>query len=223
MIIDTIRMAGTVLRNFVQAGKVLVIVDSTVEGVELPKHLLGFIRVKLNLSTKFKGPLDISTKETKVTLSFSGEQYNCVLPHHAVYYIAMADDPLAGVEIIEHTPIEIRMLSEAVEDAFSHELALSENSELFVEDQVDTDMSERIVGTMLDAIMAIKKDQDLVQMIADVAAMCSDPTDLEKFLYAGMGIMADNMRAQKDLEQEDRVDNEIDFESAKKDLDPKKD
>jgi len=223
MMINTLKMTATVLRNFVQAGKILVMVDSTVEGVVLPDHLLGFIRVKLNLSTKFKGPMEIGPTETKVTLSFDGQQHNCVLPHHAVYYIAMSDDPLAGVEIEAHTPFELRMLNAAVEEAFAHELSLSENSEHFLEEQVDKEVSEKMVGTMLDAIVAIQKDPDLVRMIADVSAMCSDGKDLEKFLYAGMGIMADNIRAQKDLEQEDIVDNEIDFESAKKDLDPKKD
>jgi stringent starvation protein B len=224
MMINTLKMTATLLRNFVEAGKILILVDSTTDGVELPEHILGFIRVKLNLSKSFKGPLEIGERETRVTLSFGGKPYKCVLPHHAIYYVAMADDPLSGVEIPQHTPIQIKDLNDAIESAFEYELANSEEAEEYLAGEVQP--SEKIANAMLDAVIALKKDPDLIAMLKDVGNMCSDPHDLELFMYSGMGVLAELREMSKDSKDDDELDqsgNEIDFEEAKKNLDSKKD
>jgi hypothetical protein len=99
---------------YLDAGKILIIVDSTVDGVLLPNHLMNSIQVKLNLSWSFKSKIfeiDESKKQVRVDLGFKGERFICVLPFASIWYVAMANAPLDGVEIVENMPIEFLELS----------------------------------------------------------------------------------------------------------------
>ena len=96
------------LESYLAYGKILILVNSHVQGVQLPADCMDKIQIKLNLSHKFQTNIfEIDDKEVRVDLSFGGVRQLCILPLHAIYYVAMADNPLEGVEIVEHMPTEI--------------------------------------------------------------------------------------------------------------------
>jgi hypothetical protein len=104
------------LENYLAEGKILIAIDSNVEGVVLPDHLMNSIQVKLNLSYRFATNIfEIDEEKVRIDLSFSGSRFLCVIPFTSIYYVAMAEDPLNGVEVVEHMPIELLELSYQLE------------------------------------------------------------------------------------------------------------
>jgi hypothetical protein len=104
------------LENYLSAGKILIAIDSNVEGVVLPDHLMHSIQVKLNLSYRFATEIfEIDHEKVKIDLSFAGSRFLCSIPFDSIYYVALAADPLNGVEIIENMPIELLELSYQLE------------------------------------------------------------------------------------------------------------
>jgi len=104
------------LQEYLDKGTILILVDSYVEGVSLPKYLMNSIQVKLNLSRAFKTNIfKMDDEKVIVDLGFNGERVVCVLPYKSIYYIATADDQLNGFGISENMPIELLELSESIE------------------------------------------------------------------------------------------------------------
>ncbi len=104
------------LENYLAEGKILIAIDSNVEGVVLPDHLMNSIQVKLNLSYRFATNIfEIDEEKVRIDLSFSGSRFLCVIPFKSIYYVAMAEDPLNGVEVIDNMPIELLELSYQLE------------------------------------------------------------------------------------------------------------
>jgi stringent starvation protein B len=104
------------LENYLAEGKILIAIDSNVEGVVLPDHLMNSIQVKLNLSYRFATNIfEIDEEKVRIDLSFSGSRFLCVIPFTSIYYVAMAEDPLNGVEVIENMPVELLELSYQLE------------------------------------------------------------------------------------------------------------
>ena len=107
-----------ILKNYLNEGKILIAIDSNVEGTKLPAHLMNSIQVKLNLSYRFNTSvfdIDDVKKEVRIDLGFNGDRFLCIIPFKSIYYVAMADNPLDGVEIVENTPIELLELSYMLE------------------------------------------------------------------------------------------------------------
>jgi stringent starvation protein B len=73
------------LLSLLDEGMVLVRIDASRTGVDVPPHLLGTPGLALNLSRRFRGPLEVGPLEVRATLSFNGVQHTCVLPYDAVY------------------------------------------------------------------------------------------------------------------------------------------
>lgn len=105
-----------VLQEYLDKGTVFILVDSNVEGVSLPQHLMNSLQVKLNLSRAFKTNIfKMDDEKVIVDLGFNGERVVCMMPYKSIYYIASADDHLNGFEISENLPIELLELSASIE------------------------------------------------------------------------------------------------------------
>lgn len=132
------------LNNYLEQGKILIAVDSNIEGTVLPDYLKNSIQVKLNLSHKFDTTVfEIDEDKVTVDLSFSGKKFMCSIPFAAIYYVAMAEDPLNGVEIIENMPFELLKLS--------YEITLAAEAEREIEDK-DIDFLSNIPAEKADSI-----------------------------------------------------------------------
>lgn len=86
-------------------------VNSAIEGVQLPAHLMRQPQVILNLSYKFRCEIfDIDERGIQVTLSFGGQVSLCVLPWASLYMIRQvsADSPEGEGELfLESLPSAI--------------------------------------------------------------------------------------------------------------------
>jgi hypothetical protein len=74
------------LVELLELGKVMIGVDATRPGVDLPPHLMGRPVVRLALSRLFR--LDVFETgpfEVRANLSFGGERYLCVVPWAAIF------------------------------------------------------------------------------------------------------------------------------------------
>jgi stringent starvation protein B len=137
------------IQEHLDKGTILILVDSCVEGVSLPKHLMNSIQVRLNLSRAFKTNIfKMDDEKVIVDLGFNGERVVCVLPYKAIYYIATADDPLNGFGISENTPIELLELSESLEQ---------EESARKTKDQQATHIKQKDVEEKVNKALADRK------------------------------------------------------------------
>lgn len=71
--------------SLLDEGMVLVRIDASRPAVDVPAHLLGTPGLALNLSRRFRGPLEVGPLEVRAALSFNGVQHTCVLPYDAIY------------------------------------------------------------------------------------------------------------------------------------------
>ena len=72
---------------FLAEGRVLVQLDSRVEGVQVPDHLRGDPALRLNISGRFGLPLEVDDIGIHATLTFQGDPFECELPWTAVYIL----------------------------------------------------------------------------------------------------------------------------------------
>jgi stringent starvation protein B len=98
----------TLLKNYLDEGKILIIVDSQVEGVKLPDHLMNLVDVRINLSYHFNTRIfEIDDEKVVIDLGFNGVRFECVFPFESIWYVALVEDVHNGVQIVENTPIEM--------------------------------------------------------------------------------------------------------------------
>lgn len=132
---NSIKRTKEILNNYLAEGKILIAIDSNTQGTVLPSHLMKSIQVKLNLSYTFKtNVFTIDDEKVEVDLSFQGVRTLCRLPLESIYYVAMANNPLDGVEIIEHLPIELLEMS--------YEMSLHEDEMMELKEKQIDFMSE---------------------------------------------------------------------------------
>ena len=220
--VDTVRMLSILLSNFVAAGKVLVFIDSTVEGVDLPEHLMGKILIRLNIGTNFKHPLTITSKQSSIRLSFGGVEHDCKIPHKSVYYAAMADRPLYGVEIIEHTPDLVRNFEEELITIFQEEYPRDYYDYEDTDDSEDAkeDFSRKVNTSMAMSSLMIMKHPHLLDMYEDIARMSSGGSNLQAFFFGRLPTLtlSTAFEDSEDVEDSQEETNEIDFTAAKLEL-----
>lgn len=193
------------LQNCLTEGKILIAIDSNVEGVVLPKHLMNSIQVKLNLSYSFAtNVFEIDEEKIRIDLSFSGSRFLCVIPFTSIYYVAMAEDPLNGVEIVENMPIELLELSYELE-------ILAEKNKEIESKQID----------FLSSI-SIEKATKIKKNIKKKSKPLNSKKQLEKKLFDDfMHLIAesqiqDQLRdINSKLHTSKKLDNEIDFTQYK--------
>jgi len=82
------------LMTLLSLGKVQVGVNSAVEGVVLPKHLMkDRDNMLLSLSTSFKGDWSIHKDRVEAELSFNKTPFKCVIPFDAIWFMRLMFDP----------------------------------------------------------------------------------------------------------------------------------
>ncbi len=76
------------LLSLLDDGMVLVRIDATHEGVDVPEHLRGTPGLALNLSYRFRAPVfEVGPFAVQASLSFGGDRHLCVLPYDAIYLL----------------------------------------------------------------------------------------------------------------------------------------
>jgi|LauGreDrversion4_2_1035121.scaffolds.fasta_scaffold00118_21 hypothetical protein len=172
------------LNNFLDNGKIIIAIDSNTEGTVLPDFLQNSIQVKLNLSHKFHTTVfEIDDDKVTVDLTFSGNKFMCTIPLKSIYYVAMAEEPLDGIEIIENMPFELIKLS--------YELALAEEADMELEDKT-IDFLANIPSDKAEAISKnLQIDEDSVKP--------STTSDLSNKLFADFMSMVSHDRVRESL------------------------
>lgn len=80
------------LESRLAQGLVQVRLNSTIEGISLPDFLMDRVQVTLNLSYAFRAKIfEIDEQGVRVTLSFSGQPFLCVLPWDSFYFMQSLD------------------------------------------------------------------------------------------------------------------------------------
>lgn len=73
------------LEGLLAHGMVLVHLDTEVEGVDVPDQFRGDRDLRLNLSYRFAGGLQVNQSGVTADLSFSSQPYTCQVPFESVF------------------------------------------------------------------------------------------------------------------------------------------
>jgi hypothetical protein len=101
-----------IIQEFLSQGKSVLAINSTVDGVKLPKHLMNKKQVKLSLSLKFPNPISFNEEGIETKLSFAGKQKNVYLPYTSIFGINDANDFTNNFVWEEDTPPELFEMAE---------------------------------------------------------------------------------------------------------------
>lgn len=105
------------LERLLEAGTVMVFIDSRLESVQVPEHHKGSAQLPLNLDYAFQIPdFQIFDDRIEASLSFNRKRQFCVLPFEAIYAIRsdvagevafFLEDVPADLSAAQHTePVE---------------------------------------------------------------------------------------------------------------------
>ncbi|RMD87583.1 MAG: hypothetical protein D6808_01185 [Candidatus Dadabacteria bacterium] len=87
------------VKCFLDGNEFLLIhIDGSANGVDLPPHLKGQKIVTLKLSWHFRGETVIDESNIEADLLFGDEYYRCIVPYDAVYGVT----PSSGGTILWH-------------------------------------------------------------------------------------------------------------------------
>lgn len=103
-----------VIQEFLSQGKSVVCINSKVDGVKLPKHLMDQIQVKLALSLKFPNPIHFNDNGIETKLKFAGRQQKVYLPYTSIYAVSDPQDLENSVLWEEDTPADLFDIAEDV-------------------------------------------------------------------------------------------------------------
>jgi len=73
------------LERLLELGLVQIGLDARNEDIQVPEHLINDLQLRLNLSYRFGLPLDLDEWGINTTLTFSGTNYDCLIPWTCVY------------------------------------------------------------------------------------------------------------------------------------------
>ena len=73
------------LKEFLEGEYCLIHLDSGIEGVTLPSHLLKRYQVTLQVSRFFRGGLELTPEQISTDLVFDGSYFTCVVPLSAIW------------------------------------------------------------------------------------------------------------------------------------------
>jgi len=68
-------------------GTVMLVVDTRRHGVTVPSHLAGDPKLRLNIDYRFGAAMTVDDWGVNATLSFGGDEFDCVLPWEAIYVL----------------------------------------------------------------------------------------------------------------------------------------
>jgi hypothetical protein len=106
-----------VIQDFLSQGKSVLCIDSKVDGVKLPKHLMDKEQVNLALSLKFPNPIHFNEEGIETKLKFAGRQQQVFLPYNSIFGISIANDITNNFVWQEDTPPTVL---EDAEELFYH-------------------------------------------------------------------------------------------------------
>jgi len=90
-----------ILLDHLAIAKTSIYLDTKVDGVKLPSHLMKNEYVSLNLSNKFGLPMKFTADKVVATLTFKGMPYECHIPYKAILMIKLADGNLEDAIIFD--------------------------------------------------------------------------------------------------------------------------
>lgn len=95
-----------VLEELLEKGMVQVLIDSRIDGVTVPPHLMGDLQLRLNLSRRFGLPLTLADEGVEATLTFQKVPHDCIIPWKAIYAIVsyVTGEPFLFAEDV---PLEV--------------------------------------------------------------------------------------------------------------------
>tara|TARA_B100000959_G_C14535660_1_gene441445 strand:+ start:61 stop:582 length:522 start_codon:yes stop_codon:yes gene_type:complete len=73
------------LERLLELGLVQIGLDARHEDVQVPPHLVNDLQLRLNLSYRFGLPLDLGEWGLNTILTFSGTNYECLIPWECIY------------------------------------------------------------------------------------------------------------------------------------------
>lgn len=85
-----------VLERLLRDGKVQIMLDARLPGVDVPGHIRQDYQLRLNLSYRFNNHMEIDEEGIEAALTFKGEKYICRLPWPCIYMMVLttrADPP----------------------------------------------------------------------------------------------------------------------------------
>ena len=109
-----------ILLDHLAIAKTTIVLDSTTEGVKLPKQLMGKDNVRLNLSNHFSMPMQFREDKVVATLSFQGQPFECHIPYEAIYALFIAGS----------SPEDAVVFDESVPNSTKRMISLYESSNL---------------------------------------------------------------------------------------------
>lgn len=107
------------VQSFLEKGKTIIILNSNIEGVVLPNHLMNKIQVKLSLSLKFTNPTYLLDDVIQTQLSFNGVTGNVIIPYTAIYGLYEDKNPINSMFWEDDVPAEIFELADVLEEQVS--------------------------------------------------------------------------------------------------------
>lgn len=99
------------LERFLDEGMVLMAVDARVPGVDVPEHLFDDPKLRLNLSYRFRLPLELNAWGVVATLTFGAQNYACRLPWVSIFLM------------VSHTTGEPQLFAESVPPELAAEVS----------------------------------------------------------------------------------------------------
>ena len=164
------------LERFLELGKTMIVIDSRVDGVDVPEYLIGDYQLRLNLSLNFGLPVELDKEGAHATLTFRGSPYHCTLPWRSIYAVISHASEDSQV-FAEDVPMEM-LLEASSHEASSHDDSVSPSS---LSDTDDADGKERATSqpTHLPRPLPATKAGPTLVAVADASAQRSkEPTKL---------------------------------------------
>ncbi|MBF0281576.1 MAG: hypothetical protein HQM07_03300 [Zetaproteobacteria bacterium] len=122
--------------------RIYIMVDATLEGVEVPQFLLGDPALRLVLNLRMPQTITINSKGVESNLSFSGRVHQCVIPLDAIWAACDRDgDIQSGMFWEESIPAAMREALQVVA-GLSNEQIIALDEELFDEDDAIEEADE---------------------------------------------------------------------------------
>ncbi len=100
---------------FARHGRIYIVVNATLEEVDVPEHFRGDPALRLVLNARMPQPILIRDDMLESDFSFSGQVYPCRIPMHAIWATYLPDSDLEqGIIWDDCVPEMIRSIVRAV-------------------------------------------------------------------------------------------------------------
>lgn len=100
---------------FARHGRIYIVVNATLEEVDVPEHFRGDPALRLVLNTRMPQPIFIRDDMLESDFSFSGQSYPCRIPMHAIWAAYLPEGDLEqGIIWDDSVPEMIQSIVQAV-------------------------------------------------------------------------------------------------------------